>query len=149
MRGLNYSTQRPLMMGLLPAIWLAAVLLLGSQPVSAFSFDQTIERCRKTVGRPIVMACMGAKSGEVTGVDFDACRAKARPRVRACVRRAMVAAYGSSKVEQTIEHCRQSVGRPIVKACMITGAAASLEGCRSKASPHVRACVRINIAGRS
>jgi hypothetical protein len=131
-------------------------VVTGADPASAFSFDQTIERCRQTVGRPIVRACMSAKSDAVTGVDFDACRAKASPRVRACVRRAMIVAFGHAKVEQTIEHCRQTLGRPLVKACMRGGHArangatrvANLEACRAKASPQVRACVRrtINVA---
>lgn len=119
---------------------------------SAFSFDQTRERCRQTVGRPLVRACMSAKRHEVTGVDFDACRAQASPRVRACIRRAMIVAFGRSKVEQTIEHCRQTLGRPIVIACMrghvrVDGAArlANLDACLAKASPQVRACVRQRI----
>jgi hypothetical protein len=129
-------------------------VLMGAEAVSAFSFDEAIERCRQTVGRPIVKACMWSRRWDVTGqsggADINACKAWATPRVRACVRTAMIAAYGRAKVEQTIEHCRQTLGRPIVKACMsgghygVRGAnrAAYLEACRARATPQVRACVR-------
>ena len=133
-------------------LWLAPAtclfgLLAGSEPALAFSFDQAIERCRQSVGRPIVRACMSAKRGEVTGVDFDACRAIASPRVRACVRRAMIARFGQPHVDETIEHCRQTVGRPIVQACMLgrPRAGAALEACRATARPKVRDCVRRTI----
>ncbi|MBV9954844.1 MAG: hypothetical protein JOZ70_06310, partial [Pseudolabrys sp.] len=45
--------------------------------------------------------------------------------------------------EQIIEQCRESVGRPIVQACMAgkRGDSSALEACRSQASPKVRACV--------
>ena len=40
-----------------------------------------------------------------------------------------------------IESCRNSVGRPIVMACM-KGGGGSLEACREKAKPKVQACVQ-------
>jgi CHAT domain-containing protein len=45
--------------------------------------------------------------------------------------------------EQVLENCKQSVGRPIVQVCMQAAGRnpASLEGCRAKAKPSVRACV--------
>ncbi|MET4797516.1 CHAT domain-containing protein [Bradyrhizobium sp. LB11.1] len=43
--------------------------------------------------------------------------------------------------EAAIEHCRMSVGRPIVQACMRAGGGANLEACRATATPKVRACV--------
>src|ERR1700756_802926 len=50
-------------------------------------------------------------------------------------------AFALSK-EAAIEHCRMTVGRPIVQACMrASGGAGNLEACRAKASPQVRACV--------
>jgi CHAT domain-containing protein len=50
-------------------------------------------------------------------------------------------AFALSK-ETAVENCRMSVGRPIVQACMrASGGAGSLEACRAKASPQVRACV--------
>src|ERR1700729_2699295 len=42
--------------------------------------------------------------------------------------------------EAAIENCRNSVGRPIVMACMRNGGN-SFEGCREKARPQVVACV--------
>jgi CHAT domain-containing protein len=42
--------------------------------------------------------------------------------------------------EEIVESCRQSVGRPIVQACM-GGRRDMLEECRKKATPAVRACV--------
>jgi len=128
--------------------------LVGSQAALAFSFDEAIERCRQTVGRPIVRACMWSRRFDVTGqsggADLNTCKAWATPRVRACVRTAMTAAFGRAKVERTIEHCRQTLGRPIVKACMgslrdgaiATNRTAALEACRARATPQVRSCVR-------
>jgi CHAT domain-containing protein len=42
--------------------------------------------------------------------------------------------------EAAVEHCRMTVGRPIVQACMRAGGG-SLEACREKARPQVSACV--------
>ena len=55
-------------------------------PAPALELNQAIENCRNTVGRPIVMACMGAGRG-----NLESCRASAGPRVRACVQSAMAA----------------------------------------------------------
>ena len=110
--------------------------------------QETIEHCRQTVGRPIVQQCM---RGQGLGADLIDCRAGASPPVRACVRQSLIAAYGQAKVERVIEHCRQTVGRPIVQACMGAAGRATVEGesggadraiCRAKAWPQVRACVR-------
>ena len=43
-------------------------------------------------------------------------------------------------LEAARESCRMSAGRPIVQAC-VKGGGGSLEACRAKASPAVRACV--------
>jgi hypothetical protein len=123
-------------------------LLFGAEPASAFSFHQTILQCRQSVGRPIVQACMG--TSRITAeadraAALAACRTKASPRVRACVQRAMIAAYGWPRVESVIEQCRQAIGRPAVNACMTaapSGRIPDLEACRLRAAPHVRACVR-------
>ena len=107
------------------------VLFFSAGSASAFSFDQAIDRCRQTVGWPIVKACMGGRRGKASdelGADLKACRGKASPRVRACVQRAMIAAYGWPRVEEAIEHCRQTVGRPI-------GGNADLEEYRARAAP--------------
>ncbi len=124
-------------------------LAIGAEPASAFSFHETIQRCRQTVGRPIVKACMAdrrTETADLKGAALAACRTKASPRVRACVQRAMITAFGWPKVEGVIERCRQSVGRPAVNACMTSGAGPQgipdLEACRQRAAPQVRACVR-------
>lgn len=56
---------------------------------------------------------------------------------------AAIAAAGSASalsLEAARESCRMSAGRPIVQAC-VKGGGGSLEACRAKASPAVRACV--------
>lgn len=58
----------------------ASVLMVGSP---AFPQGQALERCRETVGRPIVMPCMKA------GGTLESCRALATPKVRACVQAAI------------------------------------------------------------
>jgi hypothetical protein len=72
----------------------------------ALTLEQARERCRETVGRPIVQSCMHAKgfgpgSGK-SGFDAEAareaCRATATPQVRACVEKMMTAAHGRANV---------------------------------------------------
>ncbi len=55
-----------------------------------------------------------------------------------------VAASPASAVSpsEVIEGCRNSVGKPIVMACMRDGGG-SIEACREKAKPRVQACVRV------
>jgi CHAT domain-containing protein len=65
------------------------------QPATALTIEEARERCRETVGRPIVQACM---KGQGRGGDREACRAQASPRVRACVHKAMNAAHGRANV---------------------------------------------------
>jgi CHAT domain-containing protein len=65
---------------------IAAFLFLGIHPAAALELNQAIEHCRNTVGRPIVMACMGGGGG-----NLGSCRASAGPKVRACVKSAMIA----------------------------------------------------------
>lgn len=53
---------------------------------SAQSREAAIERCRSTVGRPIVQACMRSRGATIESQrDLAACRVKATPQVRACV----------------------------------------------------------------
>jgi hypothetical protein len=106
------------------------------------SLQRAIEHCRQKVGRPIVQGCMREQG---KGAAFEGCRAHASPSVRVCVRRTMLAVYGRAHVDQAIEHCRQTVGRPIVRACMGGSRrhhGADLQACRARASPKVRACVQ-------
>ena len=62
-------------------------LLFDGAPASALELNQAIENCRSTVGKPIVMACMQGGGG-----NLESCRASAGPKVKACVRSAMMAA---------------------------------------------------------
>jgi CHAT domain-containing protein len=62
--------------------------LLLAQPAGAQSFDQIRENCRNSVGRPIVMACMGG-GGPNREMLRAQCMEKATPAVRACVTREM------------------------------------------------------------
>jgi hypothetical protein len=67
---------------------LVAVLLFFA-PISiavALELNQAIENCRASVGKPIVVGCMRG------GGNLEACRERATPKVKACVRSAMVAA---------------------------------------------------------
>jgi CHAT domain-containing protein len=57
--------------------------------------EEALQKCRETVGRPIVQACMGGgRRVRGGGGNFEACRAQARPKVFACVQAAMKAANG-------------------------------------------------------
>ena len=47
----------------------------------------------------------------------------------------------AANAKQVIEGCRNSIGKPIVMACM-RGGGGSLEACREKARPKVQACVQ-------
>src|SRR5262245_43007376 len=44
-------------------------------------------------------------------------------------------------MEDAIENCRNTVGRPIVQACM-RGGGSSMEACRARATPQVKECVQ-------
>jgi hypothetical protein len=125
-------------------LMVGAVLLLGAaEPALGSTFERTIERCRDRIGRPIVQACLGDRG---KGAAYEACRGEASPKVRACVQKAMIASSGRGNIEQAMEHCRQTVGRPIVEACLKNGGnGAAVEACRTQASPRVRACVRAGL----
>ena len=45
------------------------------------------------------------------------------------------------ELNQAIENCRNTVGKPIVMACMRSGGG-NLESCRASAGPKVKACVQ-------
>jgi hypothetical protein len=60
---------------------LLVTTLAGSVgPAVVLTKDAAIERCRMTVGKSVVIACMRSGGGSI-----DACRDKARPQVVACV----------------------------------------------------------------
>ena len=57
-----------------------------------------------------------------------------------------VAAPASAlELKQAIENCRNTVGKPIVMACM-SGGRGNLESCRASAGPRVKACVQSAMA---
>ena len=62
-------------------------------------------------------------------------------RIAAVIFLFLAAAASAANPKQVIEGCRESVGRPIVMACMKAGGG-SLEACREKAKPKVQACVQ-------
>jgi CHAT domain-containing protein len=67
-------------------------------------------------------------------------------RIVATVFVALVAAPASAvELKQAVENCRNSMGKPIVMACMRAGGG-SLESCRASASPKVQACVQSAMA---
>ena len=57
--------------------------------------EAALEKCRMSVGKPIVQSCMKAAGGTA---NLEACRAKATPQVRACVMAALNAANGRANV---------------------------------------------------
>lgn len=70
-----------------------AVLFVAAFSSSAMSQGAALERCRQTVGTPIVRSCMQSGGG-----NLETCRQKAGPQVRACVQAAMGgAAKGGAK----------------------------------------------------
>jgi len=77
----------------IPTLALTCTLILSAGPEFALTKEAAIERCRMTVGRPIVQACFRAGGGSI-----EACREKARPQVVACVVAALNAANGRDNV---------------------------------------------------
>jgi CHAT domain-containing protein len=77
-------------------IWrvgLALMLLAGSSvSASALTKEQAFARCRESIGRPFVRSCI--RGG---GARQD-CRARVRPQVHACARKALNAANGRANV---------------------------------------------------
>jgi CHAT domain-containing protein/tetratricopeptide (TPR) repeat protein len=82
------------------AMLLGGWLIASASPAFAvLSKEAAVERCRMSVGRPIVQACMRASGG---AGDLEACRAKASPQVRACVMAALNAANGRANVALSV-----------------------------------------------
>jgi hypothetical protein len=126
---------------------LLAVLTMQPQGASAHSGASAMAHCRATIGRPIVQTCVQSKirhSGGLRRQHVAACRQEARPAVRACVQRT---------VPHLVEHCRATVGRPMVQACVRDRVQREggpghrfVEHCRSSVSRAVRICVRRSAA---
>jgi len=72
-----------------------------TQALAVLSQEAALEKCRMTVGKPIVHACMMALGGgraPNAEANREGCRAKATPQVRACVMAALNAANGRANV---------------------------------------------------
>jgi hypothetical protein len=130
--------------GLLAAFVFGVLMLPAFLQTSnaAHSGASAQKECRATVGRPIVRACVRSKLQHIGGKrhqHIPACRADATPAVRACVERT---------VPHIVAHCRETVGRPMVQACVqkrIQKEGGSrrqfVDDCRMSISWAVRACV--------
>ena len=91
------SRDRSYSLLLLTAGIILIVMSVVADRAAALTIEQARENCRATVGRPIVQNCM--RSG---GGDREACRAKATPKVHACVQAALNAANGRANVPVAI-----------------------------------------------
>src|SRR5262249_37062677 len=94
--------------------WMAALgtsaAMLGSlvafDVATALTLEEAREKCRETIGRPIVHACMRGlgygpgmgRGGANKDADREGCRHKASPQVRACVEKMLTAAHGRPNV---------------------------------------------------
>lgn len=85
----------------------ASILLLANP---ALSQGPALERCRETVGRPIVMPCMRA------GGTLESCRALATPKVRACVAAAMGKPTNAGAGAHAAGQTRSAAGPAVGKA---------------------------------
>ena len=63
-----------------PACLFSLTLILLAVPAQAQSGNPALEKCRETVGRPIVMRCMQQGGGSI-----ERCRTKATPAVKRCM----------------------------------------------------------------
>jgi len=85
-----------MMLGSKPIGLAALVLALvagGSNAALALTKEEAVEKCRATVGHPMVQACMAGRRDAL-----ESCRAQATPKVRECVIAALNAANGRANV---------------------------------------------------
>src|SRR5262245_35979786 len=75
---------------------------LAIDPTWALTLEQASSHCRDTVGRQIVRDCMGSVFGRKSGADLEACKAKAKPSVMACIMKALNAANGRANIPLAI-----------------------------------------------
>jgi hypothetical protein len=121
---------------------LAFVITMVPPQAVAHSGASAVKECRMTVGKPIVQACVRSRVQHQGGKPRNyvrACRTDATPAVRACVQRT---------VPHLVEHCRNTIGRPMVQACVRDRVQSDggppgrfVEPCRLSISWAVRACV--------
>lgn len=120
---------------------LIAVAMIPPQ-AAAHSGASAVKECRSTVGKPIVQACVRSRAQHEGGNPrkyVRGCRTDAIPAVRACVQRT---------VPHLVENCRNTVGRPMVQACVRNRVQSDggppdrfVEQCRLSISWAVRACI--------
>jgi hypothetical protein len=77
---------------------LLSLSFLNAAPAVGLTLEEARERCKDTVGRPMVHNCLGPKADRPSESEREACRAKAHPMVRACVQKAMNVAHGRPNV---------------------------------------------------
>jgi hypothetical protein len=121
---------------------LMSVVTMIPQQAEAHSGASAVMECRSTVGKPIVQACVRSKVRHLGGkprAHVRACRTEAIPAVRACIQQT---------VPHLVQHCRDTVGRPMVQACVKNRVQSDggtpdrlIEQCRLSVSWAVRACV--------
>jgi predicted esterase len=88
--------------------WVAGVVALSTLTGTSAFAQSALERCRETVGRSIVAACMQQGEGNI-----EKCRAKATPAVRRCV-----ADSGGGAVRQSQETPTPDTGKPTLAILM-------------------------------
>ena len=149
MRSTLYGRRR-LLAGLAGGLLMSVVTVIPLQ-AAVHSGASAVRECRANVGRPIVQACVRSRvqhQGGLPRAHVRACRTDAIPAVRGCIQRT---------VPHLVEHCRQTVGRPMVRACVqdrVQGEGGPphrfVEQCRLSISWVVRACVwRSAAAGKA
>ncbi|WP_291859757.1 hypothetical protein [Bradyrhizobium sp.] len=134
--------RRRLRAGLAGGLIISVVAAMIPPQAAAHTGASAVKECRATVGRPIVRACVRSRvlhQGGAPRTYVRACRTDAIPAVRACVQRT---------VPHLVENCRQTVGRPMIQACVrnrVQGEGGPpdrfVEPCRLSISWAVRACV--------
>lgn len=121
---------------------MTSALLSAQDSALAATAAEALAKCRLTVGRPVVQACIQQRLHAVGGMPeqhVTQCREQASPAVKGCFQNAM---------KDVIMNCRLTVGKPIVQACVrerISSAGAfdtsHFFECRKNAFAPVRACV--------
>lgn len=94
---------------------LGFIFLFASDGAIGQTHEAVVENCRQTVGRPIVQECMQGQRGNQSAL--ESCRAKATPKVRACV----IAA------EQKIAASKPAPAAPKADTGVLAGAIAAVK----------------------
>lgn len=90
---INSAKRTTIRLGLAGCVVWALLSALSGTAALALTKEAAIQNCRARVGKPIVMSCMRGGEG-----NLGACRAKAKPSVKACVVSALTAANGRANV---------------------------------------------------